>query len=170
TSAPPPLLASTLAPAPAPAVTARSRWLSRDERSLFLLGTALVVLHVLDDTLLQPPAGTAAADHLVGALVPTVLLAAAAVGFGRVRAGWRAVLALSVGVFGIGIGLIEAGYYTTAVGPSGDDFTGLLAIPAGALLVGLGLRRLWKSRHRTGRLWRRVVRRTMYVAVAAFAA
>src|SRR6185436_20088523 len=156
TSAPPPLLASTLAPAPAPAVTARSRWLSRDERSLFLLGTALVVLHVLDDTLLQPPAGTTAADHLVSALVPTVLLAAALGCFGRVRGGWRAVLALSVGVFGVGIGVIEAGYYTTTVGPSGYDFTGLLAIPAGVLLIGMGLWMLWRSRRRTGRVWRRV--------------
>ena len=66
--------------------------------------------------------------------------------------------------------LIEAGYYTTAVGPSGDDFTGLLAIPAGALLVGLGLWRLWQSRRRTGRLWRRLVRRSMLVVVAALAA
>src|ERR1700754_2784442 len=90
-------LAPTPTPAPAPAVTARRRWLSRDERSLFLLGTALVVLHVLDDTLLQPPAGTTAADHLVSALVPTVLLVAAAWCFGRVRAGWRAVLTLAVG-------------------------------------------------------------------------
>ena len=87
----------------------RGRWLPRDERSLFMLGTALVALHVLDDTLLQPPTGTTAAGHLVSALVPTVLLAAAAVGFGRVRAGGRAVLALSVGMFGIGIGVIEAG-------------------------------------------------------------
>src|SRR3954468_15358262 len=159
-----------LPPAPTPAVAARSRWLPRDERSLFLLGTGLVALHVLDDTLLQPPAGTTAAGHLVSALVPTVLLAAAAVGFGRVRAGWRAVLALSVGVFGIGIGVIEAGYYTTTVGPSGDDFTGLLAIPAGALLVGLGAWRLWQSRRRAGRLWRRLVRRSLLVVVAALAA
>src|SRR6187549_665179 len=115
---------TTLPPAPAPTVATRRRRLPSDERSLFLLGTALVALHVLDDTLLQPPAGTTGADHLVSALVTTGLLAAAAGAFGRVRAGWRAVLALSVGVFGIGIGAIEAGYYTTAVGPSGDDFTG----------------------------------------------
>src|SRR4051794_4317067 len=170
TSAPPTLAPTPTPAAPAPAVIARSRWLSRGERSVFLLGTALVVLHVLDDTVLQPPAGTNAADHLVSALVPTVLLAAAVWGFGRVRAGWRAVLALSVGVFGIGIGVTEAGYYTVAVGPSGDDFTGLLAIPAGVLLVGLGLWRLWRSRRRSGRLRRRLVRRSAYVVVAALAA
>ena len=161
---------TALPPAPAPTVPTRTRWLPRDERALFLIGTALVALHVLDDTLLQPPAGTSAADHLVSALVPTALLAAAAWGFGRVRAGWRAVLALSVGVFGIGMGMIEAGYYTTTVGPSGDDFTGLLAIPAGTLLVGLGLWRLWRSRRRTGRMWRRVVRRSLLVVVAVLAA
>jgi uncharacterized protein len=157
-------------PAPTPADATRSRWLPRDERSLFLLGTALVALHVLDGTLVQPPAGTTAADHSLSAMVPTVLIAAAMWCFGRVRAGWRAVLALSVGVFGIGIGAIEAGYYTTSVGPSGDDFTGLVAIFAGALLVGLGLWRLWRSRRRTGRLWRRLVRRSMLVVVAALAA
>src|SRR6476620_6416009 len=160
---------STRPPAPAPTLAGRSRWLPRDERSLFLLGTVLVALHVLDDTLLQPPAGTTAAGHLVGALVPTVLLATAAWVFGRVRAGWRAVLALSVGVFGIGIGVVEAGYYTAAVGPSGDDFTGLLAIPSGVLLVGLGLWTLWQSRRRSGRLRRRLVRRSAYVVVAALA-
>src|SRR4051812_29189720 len=162
---------TALPPAPVPTPTpAGTRRLPRDERTVFLIGTALVALHVLDDTLVQPPAGTTPADHLVGALVPTALLAAAAWGFGRGRAGWRAVLALSVGVFGIGIGMIEAGYYTTTVRPSGDDFTGLLPIPAGTLLVGLGLWRLWRSRRRTGRTWRRVVRRSLLVVVAVLAA
>src|SRR6188472_152585 len=107
---------TSLPPSRTPTITTRSRRLPRDERSLFLIGTAVIVLHVLDDTLLQPPAGTTAADHLVSALVPILLLAVAAWGFGRVRAGWRAALALSVGAFGIGIGLFEAGYYTIAVG------------------------------------------------------
>ena len=49
--------------------------------------TALVALHVVDDSFLQPPAGTTAADHLAGGLVPLALLAAAAWAHGRVRAG-----------------------------------------------------------------------------------
>jgi uncharacterized protein len=155
--------------APAPTPAARVRRLPRDERSLFLVGTALVALHVLDDTLLQPPAGTSAADHLAGALVPTALLAAAAWGFGRVRAGWQAVLALTVGTFGVGIGALEAGYYTKTVGPSGDDFTGLLAIPAGLLLLVLAALTLWRSRRRDGSLARRVTRRAALVAAAALA-
>ena len=161
TTYPPTTLPTVATPRPS------RRW--RDERSLLLVGTAAVALHVADDNFLQPPAGTSAVDHLAGGLVPLALLAAAAWGFGRVRAGWRAVLALSVGIFGIGIGAIEAGYYTTAVGPSGDDFTGLLAIPAGALLVGLGAWRLWRSRRRTGRIWRRVLRRGLLVVAAVLA-
>src|SRR3712207_8898024 len=43
----------------------------------------------------------------------------------------------------------EAGYYTTQVGPSGDDFTGLLCIPAGLTLLGIGIAALWRSRKRS---------------------
>jgi hypothetical protein len=147
-----------------------SRWRPRDERSLFRLGTALVALHVVDDSFLQPPAGTSPLDHLASGLVPLALLAAADWAYGRSRAGWRGVLALVTGVFGMGIGAIEAGYYTTAVGPSGDDFTGLLAIPAGLLLVGLGAVTLWRSRRRDRSLLRRIVRRALLTVAGSLAA
>jgi uncharacterized protein len=146
-----------------------SRWRQRDERSLFLLGTTLVALHVVDDSFLQPPAGTSAADHLVSGLVPIALLAAAAWGHGRVRAGWRGLLALAVGILGVGIGALEAGYYTTAIGPSGDDFTGLLAIPAGLLLLGVGAVVLWRSRRRDDSMLRRITRRLLLVLAAGLA-
>jgi uncharacterized protein len=162
---------TTDATSPTATTAARpSRWRPRDERSLFLLGTALVALHVVDDSFLQPPAGTSATDHLVSALVPVALLAAAAWAHGRLRAGWRGLLALVVGVFGVGVGALEAGYYTTAVGPSGDDFTGLLAIPAGLLLVGVGALTLWRSRRRDGSMRRRVMRRALLVVAGALAA
>jgi hypothetical protein len=143
------------------------RWRRPDERTLFLLGTALVALHVVDDSFLQPPPGTSGADHLASGLVPVALLAAAAWGHGRVRAGWRGVLALVVGVFGVGIGALEAGYYTAAIGPSGDDFSGLLAIAAGIGLIGVGALVLWRSRRRDGSLTRRVMRRALLVLAAA---
>ena len=164
---------TTTASAPAPTTppaARRARWRLGDERSLFLLGAALVALHVIDDRFLQPAAGTSAADHLVSGLVPIALLAAAAWGHARARAGWRGVLALAVGMFGAGIGAIEAGYYSTAIGPSGDDFTGLLAIPAGLLLLGVGVVILWRSRRRDGSMLRRVVRRTLLVVASALAA
>ena len=51
----------------------------RTESGLFLLGTGVVALHVLDDNFLQPNPGTSASDHLVSGLVPLALLVAAAV-------------------------------------------------------------------------------------------
>jgi hypothetical protein len=52
------------------------------------------------------------------------------------------------------MGVGEAGYYTREDGPSGDDYTGLLAIPAGALLAAIGLVTLWKSRKGGSVVWR----------------
>jgi hypothetical protein len=62
------------------------------------------------------------------------------------------------GGFGIVVG-IEAVHYTTKVGPSGDDFTGLFSIPGGLALVGLGLVTLWRTRRLHGSLPRRILRR-----------
>ncbi|MGH3060825.1 MAG: alpha/beta hydrolase, partial [Gaiellaceae bacterium] len=67
-------------------------------------------------------------------------------------------LAIFTGVFVAVMGIGEAGYYTREDGPSGDDYTGLLAIPAGFLLIGVGLVTLWRSR-KGGSLVRRYLRR-----------
>jgi dienelactone hydrolase len=114
----------------------------------------VVALHVADDSFIQPQPGTGAADHLVSGLVPLAALALVAWAYPRLRAGLRASLALVLGGFGIVTG-IEGVYYSTKGGPSGDDFTGLLALAAGIVLVGLGVVTLWRSRKRDGsRLWR----------------
>jgi len=123
------------------------------------------VLHVLDDNFLQPQPGTSAADHLAGGLVQTALLLAAAWAFPRLRPGARGALAISLGIFTIVMGAGEAGYYALEDGPSGDDYTGLLAIPAGILLLGIGCVTLWRSR-RGGSLARRYLRRSL-LAVGA---
>jgi hypothetical protein len=68
-------------------------------------------------------------------------------------------------MFTVAMGIGEAGYYTRENGPSGDDYTGLLAIPAGLLLIGVGLATLWRSR-RGGSFIRRYGRRVL-LAVAA---
>ncbi len=125
---------------------------------LFLASLALIALHVIDDSFLQPQPGTSAADHLLSGLVPLAALALAAAAYLRVRAGGRAVIALVAGFFGVVAG-VEAVHYTTHGGPSGDDFTGLLAIPAGLALLGLGLQTLWTSRRRDTGLVRTSARR-----------
>jgi uncharacterized protein len=121
---------------------------------VFVLAAAVVGLHIADDSFIQPQPGTGIADHLASGLVPLALLTAAAVVYPRVRPGGQAILALVVGVFGIGIGS-EAVRYWSDVGLSGDDYTGLASIAAGAVLLGLGGYTLWTSRRLDDRpAWR----------------
>ena len=95
------------------------------------------MLHIADDNFFQPAPGAGPGDRLVSGLVPIGLLAAGAAAYPAVRAGARGVLAIAIGLMGILVGLVEAGYYTLAVGPSGDDYTGILAGAAGLALLAL---------------------------------
>ena len=89
-------------------LAALARTLTR-EVSLAMVGIGLVALHVLDDQFLQPEPGVEPGDHLVSGLVPLALLALAAWAYRRSRAGVRASIALSVGVFGL-VTSVEAMY------------------------------------------------------------
>jgi uncharacterized protein len=137
----------------------------RRERALFLIGVGVIALHLADDSFLQPQPGTSAGDHLVSGFVPLALLGLAALVYSRLRGGGRAAIAVVVGFFGIVFGA-EAAYYTVQVGPSGDDFTGLLSMLAGIALLGLGLVTLWRTRRREGGPLRRSLRRAA-IGVAA---
>ena len=137
------------------------------ETTLAVAGLAVIGVHLVDDNFFQPQPGTSAGDHLVSGLVPTAVLLTAAAAYPHLRAGLRAALALSLGILGMVIGAGEAGYYTLQVGPSGDDYTGLLAIPAGALLVGTGATTLWRTRRRDDSLPRRYLRRLLLLLAAA---
>jgi uncharacterized protein len=130
------------------------------EAVLFLIAIALIALHVVDDNFLQPQPGMAAGDHLVSGLVPLALLGLAAWAYPRLRGGRRGALALAFGLLGIAGG-IEGYHYAKEVGASGDDFTSLLCLPAGLLLLGLGAVTLWRTRRTDGRLWRRYTRRAL---------
>jgi dienelactone hydrolase len=112
---------------------------------LFLLGVAAIAVHVIDDSFLQPQRGTSASDHLVSGLVPLALLALAGWGYPRLRGGRQGALALVLGVLGLAASG-EAVYYAAG----GDDYSGFAAIPAGLLLLGLGVTTLWRTRRRDG--------------------
>jgi dienelactone hydrolase len=136
------------------------------ETVIFSVAIALIALHIVDDNYLQPQPGTSPGDHLVSGLVPLALLGLAAWAYPRLRGGRRGALALFLGPLGIAAG-IEAFYYTRELGPSGDDFTGLLAIPAGLVLLGVGVVTLWRTRRMDGRLLWRYPRRGL-LALAGF--
>lgn len=128
------------------------------ERVLVTGAIAVVALHVVDDNFLQREPGTSAADHLVSGLAPLAVLAGVAVWYRGVRPGVRATLALLVGFFGVLSGT-EVAYYTLNGGPSGDDFTGIVAMLAGFVLLVVGTVTLWRSRRIDDRRLRRYVRR-----------
>ena len=136
---------------------------ARTEAGVFRLAAGVVALHVADDNFLQPNPGMSPADHPAG-LIPLGLLVAAIWLYPRLRAGARATIALLSGYLGL-LGGIEAIHYTREVGPSGDDYTGLLSVPAGLVLIGLGAATLWRSR-KGGRVWWRYTRRLLIAAAA----
>jgi hypothetical protein len=138
------------------------------EIGLFWAAIGLVALHIADDNFLQPQPGTSATDHLVSGLIPLALLGLAAWAYPRLRGAGRGALALALGMLSIAAGS-EAFYYTREVGPSGDDFTGLVCLPAGLLLIGLGAVTLWRTRRTEGSLAWRYPRRVL-LAIAGLLA
>ena len=128
------------------------------ERTLALASIGLVGLHVLDDNFLQPEPGMTAVDHLPGGLTLMALVAAGGWAYRRARPGGRAALALLIGFFGVLAGT-EAGYYTVADSPTGDDFTGFLSLAAGFVLLAIGIRTLWRTRRTDDSRRRRYLRR-----------
>lgn len=153
-------------------LSGRERGLTRalaaagSETTLARLGLGAIALHVLDDSFFQPQPGTSAGDHLVSGLVPFAVLLLVAAAYPRLRPGLRASLAATLGFFGVVSG-VEAVYYLDAGRLSGDDYTGLLAIPAGLLLVGVGAATLWRTRRRDDSRPRRYLRRLLLLAGAA---
>ena len=132
-------------------------------RRLAVASIGLVGLHVVDDNFLQPEPGMSAVDHLPGGLALLALVAAGAWAYPRVRAGARAAIALLAGFLGVLVGT-EAVYYAVADAPSGDDFTGFLSLAGGFVLLGTGIRTLWRTRRTDDRLLVRYLRRGLVLA------
>jgi len=135
------------------------------ERTILVVCVGVVALHVLDDNFLQPEPGTTAGDHLVSGLIPVLLLAATAAAYPHLRAGARAVLAMTLGAIGVAIGA-PAAYYLRNGTVEGDHYTGILALAAGAVLLLAGPVILWRSRRTGGTRRQRYLRRSVIVACA----
>jgi uncharacterized protein len=136
------------------------------DTTLAAVGIFLIAVHLVDDNFLQPQPGTSAGDHLVSGLIPLAALLVCAGLYTRVRAGLRGSIAALLGIFGVVTG-VESLYYLDAGQLSGDDYTGLAAIPAGLVLVFVGATTLWRSRRLDDRRRRRWLRRSL-ITVAAF--
>src|SRR6185436_714092 len=140
----------------------------RYEALIFAIAASVIGFHVADDSFLQPQPGTAAGDHLLSGLVPLIVLVLAIWAYPGLRAGARAPIAIVLGLLGM-VTAAEAIHYWRDGGMSGDDYSGLLAIPAGLALVILGAATLWKTRRRDDRLHRRYLRRSGWTALGIVA-
>ncbi|RYP83412.1 hypothetical protein EKO23_19130 [Nocardioides guangzhouensis] len=128
-------------------------------RATFVGAVAVLAVHVVDDSFVQPEPGTSAADHWVAGLATLGLLGLAVWGYGVVRPGARAVIALLLGLFALVVSGEAWQAARSDAGASGDDWTGLLVLPAGIVLIGLAAVLLWRSRRTDDRRLRRYVRR-----------
>jgi uncharacterized protein len=122
---------------------------------IFVVATAVIVLHIADYEFVQPDAGTSAGNHLTAGLVPIGVAVAAAWGYPRLRAGLRAGIALVFGILSIVAGMIALGG-TITEGLAGSEWSGLLLLPAGAALVLLAVWIPWHNRVRGPDAGRRV--------------
>jgi dienelactone hydrolase len=128
---------------------------------VFLIALAVLAVHIVDDSFVNPGSGTSAGDHLVSGLLQLALVGAAAATYlWSPRGGLRAVIALLLGAFGLAA-TAEGWYYSFEVGPSGDDYSGLVVLPAAVTLLGLGAYEAWRSRRLDDRKRWRYPRRAL---------
>jgi dienelactone hydrolase len=137
------------------------------EVAVFSGATALIILHVLLDAFVLVEPGVSRADHLLAGLVPTAIAAVAIVVYRWMRAGLRATVAL---VFGV-LALVRGGLAVSDLAdgdPTGDDWSALVLVPAGAVLCALAVWLLWRSRKPGRWRWARRAAVTVVAALAAY--
>ena len=108
------------------------------ETLVFRAATAVALVHALDDAFLNRQPGVDWDQHLLAAVISLAAGVAAIVAFSRLRPGFRAGIAL---VFGV-LAAVNGGFHVahiTVDGPAASDYTGVLGLAAGVVLVLLGL-------------------------------
>jgi uncharacterized protein len=128
------------------------------ETLVFRAATAVALVHALDDAFVHRGPGYGLGQHaLAGAIAVVAAIAGAAV-FPRLRPGLRAALAFAFG----GLAIVNGTMHTNHVvrsGADGGDVTGVLALMAGLVLVGLAVAIPWRRRGEralpAGRRWGR---------------
>jgi hypothetical protein len=127
---------------------------SRRETVVFRSAVAVLLAHVVTDAFVALEPGASRREHAAWAAIALAGGGIAAWRYPRLRPGLRATLALVLGALALVAGGIAA-VHAAGSGPEGDDWTGLLLLPAGAALCLLGAVVLWRSRRRSGRVWLR---------------
>jgi hypothetical protein len=120
-------------------------------RRVFVIATLVALVHAMDDAFVHRGPGLGLGQHALAGLLALAAGVAAIAAYPRLRPGLRAAVAFSFGVFAIANGALHVGHIR-ADGWSGGDVTGVLALAAGVVLVGLSVAIPW--RHRGEGSWR----------------
>ena len=126
------------------------------ETIVFRGATAVAMLHALDDAFLNRQPGVDLGQHALAAVISFAVGVAAMVAFPRLRPGFRAALGLVFGTLATTNGAMHVVHFAKD-GPAHSDLTGVLALIAGIVLIGLGLSIPWLHRgegaHTARRRW-----------------
>ena len=123
------------------------------ERRVFTVATVVLLVHALDDALVNRQPGLGLGQHALAALVALVAGGAAIAAFPSLRPGLRAAAAGVLGVFGLVNGLMHV-QHVRADAVAGSDLTGVLALAAAAVLLGLAVAIPVRHRGTGSRPWR----------------
>ena len=108
------------------------------ETAAFRGAAAVALLHALDDAFLNRQPGVDLDQHALAAVISLAADIGAIVAFPRLRPGFRAAISLAFGVLAIVNGALHVRHISLD-GAAASDYTGVLALAAGVVLVLLGL-------------------------------
>ena len=107
------------------------------ETAVFRLAAAVALVHALDDAFINRQPGVPVRQHALAAAISLAAGIGAIVAFPRLRPGFRAAIALVFGVFAIANGALHLKHISVD-GAGASDYTGVLVLAAGIVLVLVG--------------------------------
>jgi len=136
---------------------------------VFSIATALILVHALDDAFVHRGPGLGLGQHALAATLSVAAGVGGIVAFPSLRPGLRAALALAFGGLACVNGMLHAGHVADHAA-AGSDVTGVVALAAGVVLVGLGAFIPWRHRgERATSAPRRWLRRALVVVAGLLA-
>jgi uncharacterized protein len=115
------------------------------ETMIFTVAIAVALLHVLADAFVHREPGVGPGQHLLAVVVSMVLGLGAVYGFPSLRPAARSALAVLFAALAIVDGAMHA-KHITAESAAASDVTGVLALAAGVVLIGLAAAIPWLHR------------------------
>jgi hypothetical protein len=115
------------------------------ESPVFSVALALALVHALDDAFVHRGPGLGLGQHALAGLIAIAAGVAGVLSYPSLRPGLRAALAFSYGSLALVNGTLHL-IHVERHGAAGSDVTGVLAVAAGVVLLGLAVAIPWRHR------------------------